>query len=128
MYVSHGRPELGGVEVYGDGLILYNLGNFIFHTKTPVGHYEPKAWQSVIADVVVDAKGLKEVVFTPIVLNERGTEDHFLETRGLPQAAIGEEAIEILLRFKELSDAHGTVLHIVGDKARLELRNVSTSH
>ena len=32
--IGHGPHELQGVERYGDGLILYSIGNFIFQTDT----------------------------------------------------------------------------------------------
>jgi poly-gamma-glutamate capsule biosynthesis protein CapA/YwtB (metallophosphatase superfamily) len=122
IYVSHGQPELGRVEAYGGGLILYNLGNFIFHSRTKVGHYPAKAWQSVIAEVLVDSKGVKEVVFRPIVLNEVGTADLHLETRGLPALAAGAEAQAILLRMKELSGEQGSSFEVGDGQARMVLR------
>ena len=39
LYISHGEPRLAGVEAYGGGLILYGLGNFIFHSRTEIGNY-----------------------------------------------------------------------------------------
>lgn len=122
IYVSHGHPELAGVEPYGGGLILYNLGNFVFHTRTEVGYYEPKTWRSVIAEVTADAAGLREVVFTPLLLNEIGAEQNFLETRGLPEIAAGEEAASILSALKSLSGPHGDRIVIDGEQARLTLR------
>lgn len=122
IYVSHGHPELGGVELYRGGLILYNLGNFVFHTRTEAGYYEPKAWRSVIAEVTADADGLKEVVFTPLLLNEIGAGQNFLETRGLPEVAAGEEAASILSTLKRLSGSYGDRMVVDGERARLALR------
>ena len=49
IYVAHGEPMLFEVESYHGRPILYGLGNFIFQTKTEVGHYPAEVWQSVIA-------------------------------------------------------------------------------
>ena len=38
LYISHGEPRLSGIEEYRDGLILYGLGNFIFHSRTEIGN------------------------------------------------------------------------------------------
>ena len=122
IYVSHGEPTLGGVEVYRGGLILYGLGNFIFHTKTELGRYTPDVWESVIAEIVVDDRGVVEVTFTPVLL-DRGSEGPlFLETRGFPEVAGGEVGERILRRLLDLSVPHGTSLELDDGKATLRLR------
>ena len=122
IYVSHGEPTLSGVEVYRGGLILYGLGNFIFHTKTELGRYTPDVWESVIAEVVADDRGVVEVTFTPVLL-DRGSEGPlFLETRGYPEVAIGVVGERILRRLRDLSLSHGTSLELDDGRATLRLR------
>ena len=122
VYISHGEPTLSGVEVYEGGLILYGLGNFIFHTRTELGRYTPDVWESVIAEVLLDEQGAIEVTFTPVVL-DRGSEGPlFFETRGYPEGVEGEVGELILARLLELSVPYGTTLELVDGKAVLRLR------
>lgn len=121
IYVSHGEPTLMGVEVYQSGLILYGLGNFIFNTKTELGRYTSDAWQSVIADILLDDRGVIEVTFTPVALDP-GTEGPlFFETRGYPEVAVGALGASILSRLLDLSAAYGTSLELVDGKAVLRI-------
>jgi len=114
LYVSHGEPHLAGVEAYGGGLILYGLGNFIFHTRTGIGNYPPQVWESAVVTLTVGADGVREATFTPVALDE-GTEDEFfLELRGYPEVAEGEQGAAILRRFVDMSAAYGTPLEIRG--------------
>ena len=122
VYVSHGEPTLAGVEAYGDGVIFYDLGNFIFHSKAKLGRYTPDVWESVLADVTFDADGVREVTFTPVALNEVGVEPHPLPTRGQPEIATGELGVSILKRLQEMS-GDGAAIVIEGEKARLVLKD-----
>lgn len=122
IYVSHGEPTLGGVEVYRGGLILYGLGNFIFHTRTELGRYTPDVWESVIAEIVVDDRGVLEVTFTPVLLDRGSEGPRFLETRGYPEVAGGEVGERILRRLLDLSIPYGTTLALDDGKATLRLR------
>ncbi len=122
IYVSHGEPTLKGVEVYQGGLILYGLGNFIFHTKTEFGRYPPDVWQSVIVEVWLGAAGVDEVTFTPVVLNEGTEGPRFLETRGYPEVAQGELGQTILNRLIDLSVSYGTTIKLGDGRATLRLR------
>ena len=123
IYISHGEPTLSGVEVYEGGLILYGLGNFIFHTKTELGRYSPDVWESVIAEVLVDDRGATDVTFTPVVLDPGSEGPLFFETRGYPEVASGEVGELILARLLELSVPYGTTLELVGGKAMLRMRS-----
>ena len=114
LYISHGEPHLAGVEAYGRGLILYGLGNFIFHTRTDVGNYPREVWQSVVVTLSVGADGVREATFVPVVLNEGTPGELFFETRGYPEVADDDAAAAILERLAELSAEYGT---------RLEIRN-----
>ncbi|NIM51420.1 MAG: capsule biosynthesis protein CapA [Gemmatimonadales bacterium] len=121
IYVSHGEPTLKGIEVYHGGLILYGLGNFIFHTKTEIGRYPPNVWQSVIVEASLSAEGVDEVTFTPVVLDEGTEGPSFLETRGYPEVAEGELGQAILSRLIELSVPYGTTIQLQGDRAKLRI-------
>lgn len=122
IYVSHGEPTLKGVEVYNGGLILYGLGNFIFHTKTELGRYPPDVWESVIVEVSIAAEGWDEVTFTPVVLNSEGVEGpSFFETRGYPEVAVGVLGQDILRRLIDLSSPYGTMIELGDGKATLRI-------
>jgi poly-gamma-glutamate capsule biosynthesis protein CapA/YwtB (metallophosphatase superfamily) len=117
LYVSHGEPQLGGVEWYRGGLILYGLGNFIFHSRT-IDYHPPEVWESAIVEVSIGADGVRDATFTPIALNEQGTEgDLFFETRGVPEVARGELGASILERLVDLSRPFGTAIEVRDGKA-----------
>jgi poly-gamma-glutamate synthesis protein (capsule biosynthesis protein) len=122
IYVGHGEPTLKGVEIYNGGLILYGLGNFIFHTKTELGRYPPDVWQSVIVEVSLGAEGVDEVSFTPVVLDEGMEGPTFFETRGYPEVAAGPLGQAILSRLIEMSNAYGTAIELVDGSAALRVR------
>lgn len=117
LYVSHGEPRLSGVEAYGDGLILYGLGNFIFHSRTEIGNYPPETWQSVVVTLSIGPDGVRDAAFTPIVLDEGSEGEFFLERRGYPEVAEGQLGASILRRLVEPSAGYGTVLHLRDDRA-----------
>lgn len=112
-FIGHGVPLLHGIEIYKKRPIFYSLGNFVFHTRTPPGHYESAVWQSVIADCQFSGREILSINLVPIVLNEGSLEDKdFYRTRGKPSLAKGNKAIEILERLKKLSPDLGTHIEI----------------
>ena len=117
LYLSHGEPRLAGVEEYRGGLILYGLGNFIFHTRTEVGNYPAEVWESVVVELSIGADGVREAVFTPVVLNKGTSGDLFLETRGYPELAEGETGDAILRRLVRMSAGYGTALEVRDGRA-----------
>ena len=117
LYVSHGEPRLAGVEAYGGGLILYGLGNFIFHSRTEIGNYPPEVWESAIVTLSVGADGVREAVFTPIVLDEGTDDEFFFELRGYPEVAEGDQGTSIVRRLAALSTVYGTELDVRGGRA-----------
>jgi poly-gamma-glutamate capsule biosynthesis protein CapA/YwtB (metallophosphatase superfamily) len=130
--VMHGAPLLHGVEIYRDRPIFYDLGNFIFQTPpTEIVLDEPINWESVVANVEFQGKKLKSIQFRPIAMNKIGqgvpdmrdehTNNLFLQTRGLPRPASGEQAHYILERLSDLSRVFGTKITIQGDTATIEL-------
>ena len=123
VFVSHGVPQLHGLEVYQGRPIFYGLGNFIFHTITAPGYYKPEVWQSVLADLVFNDGQLTALRIRPIVINENGESGaRFNATRGTPSAASSNEARRILTEFAALSKEHGTQLKFIEDYATVDLR------
>jgi poly-gamma-glutamate synthesis protein (capsule biosynthesis protein) len=130
--VMHGAPLLHGVEIYRDRPIFFDLGNFIFQAPPANTNLdEPIDWESVVADVQFQGRKLQSVTFRPIALNKIGegqpdvhdehTNNLFLQTRGLPKPATGEQANYILERLVDLSRPFGTKIQIKGDTAEIEL-------
>ncbi len=131
--VMHGAPLLHGVEIYHGRPIFFDLGNFIFQVPPPDTLLdEPILWESVVAYVDFEGRTLKSVRFQPIAQNKLGqgqpdtqdehTENLFLQTRGLPRPATGEQAHYILERLADLSRPFGTVVAVSGDTAEIKLK------
>ena len=130
--VMHGAPLLHGVEIYHKRPIFYDLGNFIFNLSPTILFLdEPIIWESVIAHVEFQNKNLKSITFQPIVMNKigQGQPDNqnpyannlFLQTRGLPKLASGEQARYILERLADFSRAFATKVEVKGETAEIEL-------
>ncbi len=118
LYVSHGAPQLHGIEIYRGRPIFYDLGNLFFQTATAEGHYDEMAWQSVVAECRFERRRFVDMTLTPVQLNPRslgGAGD--LATRGRPSIATGAAACSILDRLAELSRPLGTALERSGDTA-----------
>ncbi len=130
--VMHGAPLLHGVEIYHGRPIFFDLGNFIFQAP-PIDVLldEPIDWESVVAYVEFRGKKLRSIQFRPIAMNKIGqgqadtqdehTNNLFLQTRGLPTPATGEQAHYILERLAGLSRPFGTTIEIHGDMAEIKL-------
>lgn len=121
IYVSHGEPVLSGIELYNGGLIFYGLGNFIFHTRSEIGHYPPGVWESVLVVLSTDGAKVRQVELVPIVIDEGSAGPEFLQKRGFPRRAYGDEATAILEALTSASREYGTEIDIVGDTARVNL-------
>jgi poly-gamma-glutamate synthesis protein (capsule biosynthesis protein) len=130
--VMHGAPLLHGVEVFHGRPIFYDLGNFIFNVPPTLTYIvEPIAWESVVATVEFEGRTLRSITLRPIVLNILGTgqpeahdpyaNNEFLDTRGLPAAATGSQAVYILERLRDLSVPFGTRIDISGESAQVRL-------
>ena len=130
--VMHGAPLLHGVEIYHGRPIFYDLGNFIFQAPPSLILLdEPINWESVVAYVVFDGQNLRSIQFRPIAQNKIGegqadmhdehTNNLFLQTRGLPTPATGEQARYILERLADLSRPFGTTVVLKGDTAEIQL-------
>jgi poly-gamma-glutamate synthesis protein (capsule biosynthesis protein) len=131
--VMHGAPLLHGVEIYRGKPIFYDLGNFFFQVPPTITMLdEPIIWESVVALVEFEGRTLRSVAFTPIAMNKIGegqpdvhdasTNNLFLQTRGLPKPATGNQARYILERLATASRPFGTTIAITGETATIRLR------
>ncbi len=132
--VMHGAPLLHGVEIYHGRPIFFDLGNFIFQAPPfDILLDEPINWESVVAYVEFQGKTLQSIKFRPIAQNKIGqgqadfqdehTNNLFLQTRGLPTPATGDQARYILERLAALSRPFGTTVEIKGDTAEIKLKS-----
>jgi poly-gamma-glutamate capsule biosynthesis protein CapA/YwtB (metallophosphatase superfamily) len=130
--VMHGAPLLHGIEIYKGKPIFFDLGNFIFQIPpTEIALDEPIIWESVVATVEFKGRTLQSVKFRPIWMNKIGqgfadffdehTNNQFLQTRGLPKPASGDQARYILERLANVSKPFGTNIAITGDTADIKL-------
>jgi poly-gamma-glutamate capsule biosynthesis protein CapA/YwtB (metallophosphatase superfamily) len=131
--VMHGAPLLHGVEIYHGRPIFFDLGNFIFNVPpTDIQLDEPIIWESVVAHVTFQGKNLQSITLQPIAMNKIGqgepdtqdehTNNLFLQTRGLPKLATGDQASYILQRLADASRPFGTKVEIKGDTAEINLK------
>jgi hypothetical protein len=89
-------------------------------------------WESVVATAEFQGRTLQSVTLRPIVLNflgegqpdarDRFANDTFLDTRGLPAPAAGEQATYILQRVAQLSEPFGTTVQVDGNRAEVNLK------
>jgi poly-gamma-glutamate synthesis protein (capsule biosynthesis protein) len=131
--VMHGAPLVQGVEIYRNRPIFYDLGNFIFNLRpTNTRLDEPIIWESVVAYVRFQGKNPRSIIFRPIALNKLGqgqpdlhdplANNAFLDTRGLPKPATGEQARYILERLADSSRPFGTAVEVKGETAEINLK------
>jgi poly-gamma-glutamate capsule biosynthesis protein CapA/YwtB (metallophosphatase superfamily) len=131
--VMHGAPLIHGVEIYHNRPIFYDLGNFIFNVPpVDIQLDEPIIWESVVAHVEFQGKNLQSITFQPIAMNKIGqgtpdtqdehTNNLFLQTRGLPKLATGDQALYILQRLADASRPFGTIVAVKGDTAEITLK------
>ena len=133
LIVMHGAPLVHGVEIYRGRPIFYDLGNFIFQYPPPrVLLDEPIIWESVVAYVEFQGKNLQSIQFRPIAQNKIGqgqpdmhdeyANNLFLQTRGLPSPATGDQAHYILERLADSSRPFGTIVEVKGDTGEIRLK------
>jgi poly-gamma-glutamate capsule biosynthesis protein CapA/YwtB (metallophosphatase superfamily) len=131
--VMHGAPVVHGVEIYRGRPIFFDLGNFIFqYPPARVSLDEPIIWESVVASVQFRGRSLQSIKFRPLTLNKLGqgqpdvedehTSNLFLQTRGLPTPATGEQARFILDRLADSSRPFGTTVVVRGETAEVSFK------
>jgi poly-gamma-glutamate capsule biosynthesis protein CapA/YwtB (metallophosphatase superfamily) len=129
----HGPPFLHGMEVYGGKPIFYSLGNFIFQVPPEsIWLEEPIMWESVVAYVDFKGDELSAIRLQPVAMNKIGSGlpnphdeadvNEYLLTRGLPRAAAGAQATNLLERFSQFCEPFGTELRVTGATAEVALR------
>ena len=133
LIVMHGAPNLHGIEIYKGKPIFYDLGNFIFNAPLTMWTLqEPMNWESVVPRLTYSGRKVTRIELKPIVMNfigEGEPEAHdpyknnqFMDTRGLPAPAKGQQAKDILERVQELSKPFGTVVELNGETAEVKLK------
>ncbi len=74
MVVGHHAHVLQGVEYYGDGVIIYGLGNFAFEIDG-----DPR---TAILNLWLDNDGVRQIEFIPAIV----------QFGGQPRPSLGDEA------------------------------------
>jgi len=92
-------------------------------------------WESVVPTVAFQGKKLQSIQLKPIVMNFIGEgqpeahdpykNDQFIDTRGLPTLAKGQQATDILQRMVELSQPFGTTIEVSGETAEVRVKGGS---
>jgi poly-gamma-glutamate synthesis protein (capsule biosynthesis protein) len=133
LVVMHGAPNLHGIEIYKGKVIFYDLGNFIFNAPLTMWTLqEPMNWESVVPTLTYKGRNVQSITLKPIVMNfigEGQPEAHdpylnnqFIDTRGLPALAKGQQATDILDRVMELSQPFGTTIKVSGETAEVVVK------
>jgi poly-gamma-glutamate synthesis protein (capsule biosynthesis protein) len=134
IFVAHGPHVLRGIELYGDGIIFYSVGDFVFQNETvprqPPENYDryglgpdalvadfydarersgsfpsrEQVWESVVPLVRYEDGGLASVELHPITLGFGLPRPQ----RGRPLLATGELARKIIGDVQEYSAEYGT--------------------
>lgn len=112
LYVSQGYPEMGGIEIYKGKPLFYNLKNFIFHTKTDIGHYGNAAWENVFATMEYSNGKFKSIKLYPVIIDEGEPGEDFFAKRGYPEIANPQKAMEILTFVQDVSARYNTIINI----------------
>lgn len=149
LVAGHGPHLLRGMEIYRGKPVFHSLGNFFGQNeltyKLPADTYsrfgaEPNSlpadafvarsqgdtrsfpafrqyWQSIMPVLSYEGGELSSIEIVPITLGF-GQPVH---RRGRPSLASGEEAVQILNDFAELSEELGTTIEIDGERGRVQL-------
>lgn len=110
VFVSHGAPLLQGIELYRGRPIFYDLGDFIFQSRTTDDRYGASALEGVIAECEFSGGRFVRAELTPIVLAPTGPSD----AAGRPSLAKGAQGSAILRRMADLSSTNGAIVKIDG--------------
>jgi poly-gamma-glutamate synthesis protein (capsule biosynthesis protein) len=97
LVLGHHAHVLQGWERYGEGLIVYGLGNFVFDLDyDDLATLGPRPFQTVVLQVELGREGVLSVSAEPVFIDPA-------QNRPLP--AEGELAREIERRLEEINDA-----------------------
>lgn len=120
IYVSHGSPSLSGIEIYNGKYCFYNLGNFIFHTHTPIGHYDQESWQGMMVILNIEEKKITGVDLYAVELFEGdSTQTNWLNKRGFPKLSSEPMSTSIFKDIQHRSQKYNTELEILANRAVL---------
>lgn len=89
LVVGHGPHNLQGHVRRGRTMIAYSLGNFVFDDYTGPQN------DTAILDVTLSARGVEEVSWLPMVIEE-----------GLPRPATADERARIMRQLSHVQDGH----------------------
>ncbi len=92
--------------------MFYNLKNFIFHTRTKIGHHGSAAWENVFATMEYSNGKFTEIKLYPDIIDEGEPGEHFFAKRGYPEIASPPKANEILIFVQDVSVRFNTVIEI----------------
>jgi poly-gamma-glutamate synthesis protein (capsule biosynthesis protein) len=98
--LGHHPHVLQSIERYGDGLIVYSLGNFVFDMASSA------TYESASIRFVLNGGRLERAEIIPIVI---------ARYEYAPAPARGAEALEILHKLKAWSAPYGTELRVEGE-------------
>jgi hypothetical protein len=99
LVLGHHPHALQGWEYYGDGLIVYSLGNFVFDLDADdLANLGPRAFESIVLYVTLSAGRVIDVRAEPVIIDP-------IEDR--PRPATQEEGASILERLQSLHDIAG---------------------
>ncbi len=105
--IGHHPHVPRGVEAYGDGLIVYSLGNFIF------GHNHDYWADNFIVEMTVGKTGLLSAQIRPVA----GSGQSLFQ----PYLLEGQNALSVLELIQERSAVLGTEVKIVGNAGIISL-------
>jgi len=98
--LGHHPHTLQGRERYGNGLIVYSLGNFVFDLDNDdLSNLGPRAFQTVVLYVTLSANEIIDLRAESVVIDP--SEDR-------PRPATPDEAAEINARLEELDAMAGS--------------------
>lgn len=98
--IGHHPHVLQSIERYGDGLIVYSLGNFVFDMAAS------STYESAAVRFMLRYGRLERAEIIPIVI---------ARYEYAPAPARGAEAVEILTKLKAWSAPYGTELRVEGE-------------
>ncbi len=100
LVIGHHPHCLQGVEVYNGSFIAYSLGNFVFDKQR-----RAKCQETLLVEMSFSGDELQKVELYPIMIIDEQ-----------PRPAVGDDAMRILKKMKQLSSELGTEIEIEGEK------------
>jgi len=132
MFIAHGERIFDGVEIYKGRPIFRQFGGFSYQGLQDEGAYDPLVWEGLLGMLTIRDGTIRSIEITPLALNEGNQKEYgdaieFREKRGFSEVARGAQATKILDRFNDLSAKYGTSVKIEGEKAIIEIQDLTTS-